>query len=143
MAKPHQKTSPAAIEKRKRMDQALKLRARGKLYREIAEDLGIGQTTAYDYVQAAMKEIPRENAEIVFNLDVDRLDKAMDALWPAVLEGDVKAIEAMLKIHDKRVKLFHLDKVHGKGDDTGDNVIATLAKAVLVAHEQQKDDGDD
>lgn len=143
MAKPHQKTSPAAIEKRQRMDQALKLRARGKLYREIAEDLGIGQTTAYDYVQAAMKEIPRENAEIVFNLDVDRLDKAMDALWPAVLEGDVKAIEAMLKIHDKRVKLFHLDKVHGKGDDTGDNVIATLAKAVLVAHEQQKDDGDD
>jgi hypothetical protein len=60
-----------------------------------------------------------------------------------VLEGDVKAIEAMLKIHDRRAKLFHLDKVHGKGDDTGDNVIATLAKAVLAAHEQQKDDVDD
>lgn len=139
------KTSPEAIAKRERMDQALKLRARGKLYREIADEMGIGQTTAYQYVRDAVDEIPRESADIVFNLDVDRLDTAQEALWPKVVKGDVKAIEAFLKIHDKRVKLFHLDKVHGTGDDTGDNVIATLAKAVLAANEQQKghDDRDE
>ena len=137
-----QKTSPAAIEKRQRMDQALKLRARGKVYREIAEEMGIGQTTAYEYVQDAMAEIPRESAEIVFNIDLDRLDKALEALWPAVLEGDVKAIEAMLKIHDKRVRLFHLDKVHGKGDETADSVIDQLARAVNLANDQNQDDDD-
>ena len=143
MAKPHQKTSPAAIEKRHRMAEALRLRSRGLVYREIAEQMGIGQTTAYNYVSDAVDEIPRENADIVFGIDLDRLDKALEALWPAVLEGDVKAIEAMLKIHDRRAKLFHLDKLHGKGDDTGDNVIDRLAKAVAAAHEQQKDTVDD
>ena len=143
MAKPHQKTSPAAIEKRQRMAEALKLRSRGLVYREIAEKMGIGQTTAYNYVSDAVDEIPRENADIVLGIDLDRLDKALEALRPAVEEGDPKSVEAWLKIHDKRVRLFHLDKLHGKGDDTGDNVIATLAKAVLAAHEQQKDHDDD
>ena len=76
MAKPHQKTSPAAIEKRKRMAEALKLRSRGLVYREIAEQMGIGQTTAYNYVSDAVDEIPRENADIVFNIDLDKIGRA-------------------------------------------------------------------
>lgn len=143
MAKPHQKTSPAAIEKRQRMAEALKHRSEGLLYREIAEKMGVGLSTAYQYVRDAVDELPRENAELVYSIELDRLDMAQKALRPAVEQGDPKSIEAWLKIHDKRVRLFHLDKLHGKGDDTGDNVIATLAKAVLAAHEQQKDHDDD
>lgn len=143
MAKPHQKTSPEAIAKRERMNEALKYRSEGRLYREIAEKMGIGLSTAYQYVRDAVDELPRENAELVFSIELDRLDMAQKALRHAVEQGDPKSIEAWLKIHDKRVKLFHLDKVHGKGDDTGDNVIDRLAKAVLAAHEQQGDSDDD
>lgn len=133
------KTSPKAIERRHNMNEALRLRARGKLYREIAAELGCSEGTAHGWVSDAMAEIPRESAETVFHIELDRLDMAQKALLPGVEAGDPKSIEAWLKIHDKRVKLFHLDKVHGTGDDTGDNVIATLAKAVLAANEQQKD----
>lgn len=143
MAKPHQKTSPAAIEKRQRMAEALKHRSRGLIYREIAEKMGIGQTTAYQYVRDAVDEIPRENADIVLGIDLDRLDKALEALWPAVLEGDVKAIEAMLKIHDRRAKLFHLDKVHGSNQDNGEGAIALFSQAVERMYEMQQKNEDE
>jgi len=137
------KTSPKAIERRQRMDEALRLRARGKLYREIAEELGCSEGTAHGWVSDAMAEIPRESAETVFHIELDRLDMAQKALLPGVEAGDPKSIEAWLKIHDKRVKLFHLDKVHGKGTDEFDSVISRLAKAVQLADETYGDDDSD
>lgn len=132
------KTSPKAIERRHNMNEALRLRARGKLYREIAEELGCSEGTAHGWVSDAMAEIPRESAETVFHIELDRLDMAQKALLPGVEAGDPKSIEAWLKIHDKRVKLFHLDKVHGGNQDNGEGAIAMFSKAVEQMYEMQK-----
>ena len=113
------KTSPKAIARRNNMDAALKLRIDGKLYREIAAELGCSEGTAHGWVSDAMAEIPKESAETLFHIEVDRLDMAQKALMPLIRQGDVKAVEALLKIHDRRTKLFHLDQVHSN-DNSGE-----------------------
>jgi hypothetical protein len=62
-------------------------------------------------------------------LQNERLDKALAAVWPAVLAGDSKAIDAFLRIEDRRSRLLGLD-VRPDQSGTGGLVMNVLINGV-------------
>ena len=95
------------MQRRKRANEALQLRASGWTYRQIAEEMRINVKTAYQYVDFALKEITRENAEQVFTLELERCDSLLAAIFPQALEGDLFAIDRALSI------MARIERLHG------------------------------
>lgn len=92
---------------------ALRLRAQGKTYAAIGEDLGVTQQTANRYVLEALAQLRQEAGEAaqeVRELESMRLDRLLESVWPAAETGDIKAIETVLKLMERRSKLMGLDQ---------------------------------
>lgn len=140
---PPSKTSPRAIERAKRIDHALQMRIEGKGFRDIAKHFELSVGGAYNLVMDGIKDLYRDNAESVFDMEMERLDLAQAALVAGVRDGDPRSIEQWLKIHDKRVKLFKLDQIVTTQGDTGQSVIDRLADAIAGTYKQQLQEGVD
>ena len=85
----------------------------GLNYREMAEALGVSLGTIKNDVDFVMGHWQREQvaaATDYVTLQERRLDRALNAIWARVLNGDDKAIAAMLKIEERRAKLRGLDQ---------------------------------
>ena len=95
-----------AAEKRK---QALELRRAGWGYQEIADEVGwANKGTAYTQVQKAIKEITRESAKELLELELERLDDLFSGLYEAARNGDNFSVDRALKIMDQRARLLGL-----------------------------------
>ncbi len=103
------KTSAESIERRKRMAQALQLRETGANYRQIAQSLDISISTAHEYVTEAMKELTKEPAESVLQLELSRLDAMFLGVWKKASRGDLQSVDRALKIMERRSKFVGLD----------------------------------
>ena len=92
-----------------RKSEALQLRISGMSYRQIADAMHCSDSTAYEMVSSALKEIPAR--------DVDELRKEQDSmirslymqLIPRVNKGEPRAIEVALKLLERLAKLHGLD----------------------------------
>lgn len=102
-------TSPAAIQRAKRQEQALNLRLAGANYRAIADKLGVSLTTAYHDVTDALKEMKREPSQAVLDMELHRLDQMLLGLWRQAVAGNVKAVGSCLRIMDRRARYLGLD----------------------------------
>ena len=111
MARPGEsKTSEHRITAKERAAEALNLRRAGADYRTIATRLGYKSVSgAYDAVAKALKEITREPAEAVLELELDRIDRLFLTYWPKATGGDVKALDRVVKLMERRAKLLGLD----------------------------------
>jgi len=90
--------------------QAVQLRSLGHTYDEIAQQLGLAtRGSAWKVVQRALTRIPAESVEEMRLLEGARLDAMTAAIWPTAVTGDEKAIALMLRIMERRAKLFGLD----------------------------------
>lgn len=92
--------------------EALKLRTTGMYYSDIADELGVCLATAYNDVMDRMKElnsIALEEAQVVRDLEVARLDKAMLSIKDKLDEGDLAAINTLLRIQERRARFLGLD----------------------------------
>lgn len=98
--------TPANVERRVK---ALELRKAGATYRKIAELMGCSGTRAFEYVQDALKETQKEPAKAVRELELERLDQMLRAIWPDVLRGNRLAIDRALAIQDRRARYLGLD----------------------------------
>jgi hypothetical protein len=108
-------TRPEAIETWEKARQALQLRRTGMLWDDIAEAVGYkSRSGAYQAVRRFMKEYPREDAESLRDMEADRLDEAQQALWPAVLRGEIRATEVWVKLSERRSRLLGTDKPERK-----------------------------
>jgi len=97
----------AAMERRKK---ALEMRMAGLTYQQIADNLGYGnRNSAYDAVDSALRDIPRENAVKLRTLELERLDFAASRIAKRVSQGDLPAIDRWLKIQERRARLQGLD----------------------------------
>jgi hypothetical protein len=88
------------------------LRLRGKTIREIAAAVGVSVQTAHADVTAVLTRIKadaNDTAEQVRQLEIERLDKMLDAFWLGVLDGNEKAADVVLKVQARRAKLLGLD----------------------------------
>ena len=95
----------------KRLD-ALTLRRRGSTFREIADKLGCSRAMVHKYVAGALREYAaanKEETEVYRALEADRLDALHAAIWPKAMNGDMRAVDRVLRIMERRAKLFGLD----------------------------------
>jgi hypothetical protein len=91
---------------------AFELRKAGFSYREIARACGVDLRTVYDDVQAEMRELREqttEAAEAVRELELRRCDEMTKALEPKRQRGDVQAIQALIRVMERRAKLTGAD----------------------------------
>jgi len=105
-------TSKRAITARTREDEALDLRRAGASYTLIAERLNVSRGTAWNAVNRALKRLDDTcdaKAERVLTLELERLDRALLAIWPRVTAGDVQAIDRLLRISKRRAEMLGSD----------------------------------
>jgi hypothetical protein len=91
--------------------EVLKYRKGGLTFDQIAQKLGYAQESG---ARAAFKraiERTRDDALATEGraLHRARLETALNAIWPKVLKGDLRAIDRMLKILERDAKLYGLD----------------------------------
>jgi hypothetical protein len=89
---------------------AVELRRTGASYDAIAGQLGYANRSgAWKAVQQALKRSVRESGDAVRQLENDRLDRLLLSLWKRALEGDLEALDRVLKIMKRRAELNGLD----------------------------------
>ena len=92
-----------------RQVQCLRLRQSGRSYREIGDIVGVCPKTAWNDVKSALEYLRKEcteEAKIVRDLQVQRIDKAMKAIWDQVIAGSVIHINTFIKLEDQRARLI-------------------------------------
>lgn len=104
------RTSPRRMEAKKRAIDAMTLRKAGATYQEIADKLG------FKHPAAAQKAVERElKATVVEAVDDlrliegERLDRLLRAVWGPAVQGGLQAVDRVLKIMERRAKLFGID----------------------------------
>ncbi|MBP8128480.1 MAG: helix-turn-helix domain-containing protein [Candidatus Hydrogenedentes bacterium] len=131
----HSRQSPTRVTAAARRAEALRLRAAGKPYREIARVLGIGEASAWKLVKREFDRLnaaTRETAHQVRQLELDRLDALHEALWPSAKSGNTQAIFAALRIMERRAKLLGLDAPTKLGLEGANGEITTEDIIVLA-----------
>jgi len=120
-------TAPATIAAKERAAEALRLRVQGHSFAAIAELAGYkSRQAAYDATRRAIREILREPVEELIELDIARLDELWRAQYPAAVAGDVVALNACLRILERRAKLLGLDAKEAQEQ------VATPAQTVML-----------
>jgi hypothetical protein len=135
------KTAAAAARKLQRQADALELRRAGHSYASIARSLSLSKSRAHALVQDAMQYARQQVAVSVDELralEVSRLDAMLQGVWAKARRGEMKAIDRVLKIGERRARLLGLDapaKVAGtvlQGNPPGPRVIELVAPSVVA-----------
>ena len=101
------------IEAYEKDQHALELRKEGHTYESISEQLGYSTPSAsYKAVMRRLKEVDRPAVSMLRELEVQRLDAMLYAVWNDVLQGDAGAVSTALKISERRSRLLGLDAPH-------------------------------
>lgn len=104
-----------------RRTRALQIRKQGATYRKIAEimrkypDISpkYSEERAHSDVIAELRRIMDENKELaeeIVQLECERMDALLAAVWNAAMKGDPASVQQALKIMDRRADLLGLDK---------------------------------
>jgi hypothetical protein len=91
---------------------AFDLRKAGASYRAIGRALGVSEAQAHRDVHLTLDELAsreRESALQVREIELERLDEMLRALWPAVRRGDTSSISTALRVAERRARLLGLD----------------------------------
>ncbi|MEV1167355.1 hypothetical protein [Nonomuraea sp. NPDC049784] len=122
------------LARHERRYQALQMRIAGVSNAVIAQRLGYSspQLVSKDVTNALKKAAKQEAmaAEELLHLEINRLDRMMASVWPKVIKGEVNAVEAALKIVNKRASLLGLDLINRNG--AADNDMASLLGNMLL-----------
>lgn len=110
---PPSKTSRTHVEVAERRRKLLELRKAGLTYQEVLDhhpDLGYKTTAeaAQDGTRA-LRAVLEEPAKDIVALEVGRLDALNQSLWAAARKGDVRAVDRVLAIMQRRARLLGLD----------------------------------
>lgn len=106
---------PAAARKvnqAERRTHAIELRKAGATYQAIGDELHVTRQTAHEIVTAYMNDLQglaSSEAEMIRAIELERLDRMQLGLWTRATGGDVRAVEAVLKIMDRRARYLGLD----------------------------------
>lgn len=125
------RTSLTAIQRREKDAKALELRKSGVTFEQIANHLGYASKgKAHDGVMRAIREITREPAQELLELELSRLDAMLGGLWVAARSGDVFAIDRVLSIMDRRARYLGLNN---PTPDAGDTEAREALQALVAA----------
>ena len=132
------KTSPRRLAAAERQRQALELRKAGVSFDLIAQQLGYSNRQgAHFAVESALQKTLQKPGDDLRQLDIERLDSLLFAVWPDARRGSLDHIDAALKILTRRAKLLGLDapvKTELTGPDGGPIELA----AVMLTQKLQR-----
>jgi|JI8StandDraft_1071087.scaffolds.fasta_scaffold00464_6 orotate phosphoribosyltransferase-like protein len=102
---------------------AHEMKRAGASWWDIAEELGITEfaasTLVSERIRAAADLVDRGSKLEMLDLELERLDEMQWAIYGRARKGDLKAIETVLKIQEKRVKYAGLEDLQaGAGSTT-------------------------
>ncbi|PZC45034.1 MAG: hypothetical protein C1O27_002544 [Chloroflexi bacterium] len=101
------------IESYEKDQRALELRKRGLTYDKISRQLGYATPSAsYKAVTRRLRDMDKPAVAMLRELEVQRLDEMLSAVWVNVLQGDAGAVSTALKISERRSRLLGLDAPH-------------------------------
>lgn len=113
------KNSPRRLLAAKKRSRALELRLQGLTYPEISEVMtkefpgtSLGVQNCWKLVATEINYWNAKRAETVAQatrIELNRLDRLQRAIWTKAVEGDIKAVEAVAKLMDRRAKLLGLN----------------------------------
>jgi len=97
-------------------EQAYELKKQGKSWAEVARIVG------YNSANVAMVETKRwltaigtakstHEREEILEMELQRLDSLLDAVWEQAMTGDTKAVDSAIKVINARAKLLSLDQL--------------------------------
>jgi hypothetical protein len=90
---------------------ALELVAEGDSYDEVARLVGFRHRgSAHHAVFAALEEREVDGVEHLRAVELARLDQLQAAWWADAMTGDVKAVSAVLRIIDLRIRVLGLGR---------------------------------
>lgn len=93
-----------------RQRQALELRKRGMSYNDIATTLGYkGPSGAHQAVAHALTKTLREEADGLREMEAERLDALLNAVWDKAMRGNKDAVDRVIRIMERRARLLGLD----------------------------------
>jgi len=96
-----------------RRQKAIALRLAGMDWQTIAGRLGYADrgSACKDVARALEANLAEQSqaADTLREVESLRLDRLQAAAWPAAVKGDLKAIETVLKVIDRRARLHGLD----------------------------------
>ena len=129
------KTTRLKKERRDRMHEALGLRLSGYPYRAIAKAMKISVATAHKYVEDALKDITRDRAEEVLDLELHRCDELLAVAYEKAVRGDLFAMDRCLAIMTKIEKLHGVEspKAADEAKETYDMLTQLLSNSIKAA----------
>ena len=91
--------------------QVVQLRRGGLTWDLIAQRVGYKHpASARDAYMRASARIVRDDIDAIRQTEEDRLDIAQSAIWDKVLDGDVQAVNTLIRVMERRAKLLGLDQ---------------------------------
>ena len=114
------RTSPRIIAEKEKAAQAVRLRKAGVTYDQIAAQLHYANRSSAR--RAVARLLQANTAEVVDDLrtlEDGRLDDMLRAIYGAAVQGDLATIDRILRISERRAKLWGLDaptQTHVTGD---------------------------
>lgn len=101
---------PPSEENLEREARALQLRIAGASFEKIAQVLGMSnRSVAFKAYERALSRVHAENANQMREIGSARLDTLLTAVWGKAVKGDLAAVDRVLKIEERRARLFGLD----------------------------------
>ena len=107
------KASGEKLTTAQRRDKAVIRRIGGWTFQAIGDELGVTKQAAHKLVMSALKELNEKTMESTAEmkrLQREQLNTMTNALWGAVLKGDIGAITAMDRVQKRLAALEGLDQ---------------------------------
>lgn len=136
------KTNRRAVTAAQRSARAVELRTQGYSFAQIAKELGYATPySAWRAVNNALQKLPAKHVEAYRNLEMERTELALRAIYPKVVRGDLMAIKRwteLIELQCRILGLFVPTKVeHAVVDDDSDplyRLLDALARRVEAQH---------
>lgn len=91
-------------------NQIVELRRAGVAWKVIAERTGYASASgAYNAYQRIAERVIRPGLEEYRDLELERLDRLQAGVWGKALNGDLRALDSVLRIIDRRTRILGLD----------------------------------
>lgn len=132
------KTAPTKVPAATRRERALELRALGRSIRSIADELKISKSQVQRDIEKELQaaaEGRKKIAGLIIDLELAKLDALEEKAWKHITDGELSAIDRVLRSMERRAKLLGLDKT-GEGGDTGS--LGDLVAAIRQAREARQ-----
>ncbi|UZG58017.1 hypothetical protein [Rhodococcus opacus] len=130
------KNTSVAIRRKMAMDMRAKGMSLDAIAAALTKKLGTQVTDKMvgQDIRRWLRDVPKEDIETVRNLELHRLDTAITLAMRAIAAGDLKGIDGLIKLQERRSKYLGLDQANGSGD-TYSEVDSWLAGSTEVDFE--------